>query len=1106
MERIVDQVVNPKIASVFIPQVEDLVYNYLGITRKKSASSETSIEKPTIDLLPTDLEAVSPGSVKSNDDKPDDIEMETKEEPMDVDEDIHETKIEDNSSSSSESGKEKEKPAVQDVAIPGVSESTGDSVISIDKSSIPLPEEMKPENIPPPENSPPKLDLNKIELPKTPEEYTHLPQNPTEIPLPTDGPIENEHCFKPINTNSDNDDSSSDSSLRRNMSPLTPVRNFNTENSCDAQQGFDNDSDAKTDTKEEPSTFRFAIESKTSEVDSVESNKKKKDSEQVSLAYQFNNQVNINTLNTPFYEDSSNSNNLQIDYESDANSKTNVENKVHGVENSEDAKKERKTDDRRSSHKSSHRSRDSHRHSSSKDKKSNSKQSSSRDSSRHDKKSKDDHSKSKSSHKEGDRSRDKSERKDSRDSSKHRSSHRSSSSQKDSKSNRSSSSSQRSSSKQSDDKKSSSTSNRDKNERSSDKSKDKKDNKYGPQDSKSSSQRSEKDKKSGSKSKHDDKDKKRGKKETDDHYSLSGRGNSNRRSTDRDSNDGSSSSKGSNNPTSSKSSEGKKENKGSSSKSDNTSSSDSTSPSDKEQKVTNVGNDATNVPTVKPIVRVETQLEVPIASPPRLPFVPDITLKKPKFAANLEEAKKMMKMRKFLDEEQKRMNQEAALLLEFQANVRPSLSQAYSSISGPELEFACVTNLSQTAVDDQNRYEIVKMSNPEDQNDEFQDQTQDMIIEKDPSEAGNASNINDQIEGACLNNETIDSRFLQTDIEERTVEHCEVANETLDNSIDQNINENETDDQQVSEKKGETYEENKPFSQLVDEITEYSKASERLKLTDKPNADVTETANRSGLFEVTIITEELSENEDIVDTNIETKVTEQVVEECPEEELLHYFAEHEKYDAELKKHVYSSFLRKINETLTSTATMFLVNCDTYEENIFREVCQSFGQFEIVNYFKNGNLKLPTAKNVKDFDLEAEIALPVEKAYQMPMPRPAVFSPVKSECSFDLSNDYDARLEEMVNRTSKQEIMEIILGGVIDESSNAMPTIDYCKESNIISEITLKRKANDMEVSVNNNGHILTQNKIRKLSESDQISSTTEGNLMIFNRFVFNCNL
>ncbi|VEN53294.1 unnamed protein product, partial [Callosobruchus maculatus] len=66
VERIVDQVVNPKINTVFLPQVEEVVYRFLGI--QKPVKEETKVtQKVDIGaLLPTDLEAVSPESVHSD--------------------------------------------------------------------------------------------------------------------------------------------------------------------------------------------------------------------------------------------------------------------------------------------------------------------------------------------------------------------------------------------------------------------------------------------------------------------------------------------------------------------------------------------------------------------------------------------------------------------------------------------------------------------------------------------------------------------------------------------------------------------------------------------------------------------------------------------------------------------------------------------------------------------------------------------------------------------------------------------------------------------------------------------------------------------------------
>ncbi|KAF5287534.1 hypothetical protein FQR65_LT12205 [Abscondita terminalis] len=78
VERIVDQVVNPKINSIFLPQVENVVYKVLGIEKptafddlKKQIKDEIS----SMDLLPNDLEAVSP-------------ESEPHDKKVDIDDDI----------------------------------------------------------------------------------------------------------------------------------------------------------------------------------------------------------------------------------------------------------------------------------------------------------------------------------------------------------------------------------------------------------------------------------------------------------------------------------------------------------------------------------------------------------------------------------------------------------------------------------------------------------------------------------------------------------------------------------------------------------------------------------------------------------------------------------------------------------------------------------------------------------------------------------------------------------------------------------------------------------------------------------------------------------
>lgn len=74
VERIVDQVVNPKINSVFLPKIEDISYKYLGIEKPTPSDDQTlhsdhcSNEETKPKTLPTDLddlEAVSPDSTGS---------------------------------------------------------------------------------------------------------------------------------------------------------------------------------------------------------------------------------------------------------------------------------------------------------------------------------------------------------------------------------------------------------------------------------------------------------------------------------------------------------------------------------------------------------------------------------------------------------------------------------------------------------------------------------------------------------------------------------------------------------------------------------------------------------------------------------------------------------------------------------------------------------------------------------------------------------------------------------------------------------------------------------------------------------------------------------
>ncbi|XP_014271747.1 biorientation of chromosomes in cell division protein 1-like 1 isoform X2 [Halyomorpha halys] len=66
VDRIVDQVVNPKVFTVFMPKVEDVVYDCLGIEKPKHPPPSNNIlsgrKLTLLDLLPKDLDPVSPDS------------------------------------------------------------------------------------------------------------------------------------------------------------------------------------------------------------------------------------------------------------------------------------------------------------------------------------------------------------------------------------------------------------------------------------------------------------------------------------------------------------------------------------------------------------------------------------------------------------------------------------------------------------------------------------------------------------------------------------------------------------------------------------------------------------------------------------------------------------------------------------------------------------------------------------------------------------------------------------------------------------------------------------------------------------------------------------
>ncbi|XP_078037362.1 uncharacterized protein LOC144470280 [Augochlora pura] len=111
VERIVDQVVHPKIYSVFMSHIEDVVYTYLGIDRPKTKEKNGACGLK--DLLPKDLDPVSPESDKNSlkdvslesVDAMEDLEV-TKEEKLFHEEKLQEDELsnENNKDNASENG------------------------------------------------------------------------------------------------------------------------------------------------------------------------------------------------------------------------------------------------------------------------------------------------------------------------------------------------------------------------------------------------------------------------------------------------------------------------------------------------------------------------------------------------------------------------------------------------------------------------------------------------------------------------------------------------------------------------------------------------------------------------------------------------------------------------------------------------------------------------------------------------------------------------------------------------------------------------------------------------------------------------------------------
>uniref|UniRef100_A0A1B0DQV5 BOD1/SHG1 domain-containing protein n=1 Tax=Phlebotomus papatasi TaxID=29031 RepID=A0A1B0DQV5_PHLPP len=188
VDRIVDQVVNPKISTVFLPQIEDVVYKYLGIEKpqvkpkEESQVSAAQNGEMKMDLLPTDLlEAVSPDSTQSDKSKfsGEEIKEEITEEEVVPELNESDDRIDDEESPPFEplegrpaSSLKKEEDESQSSHVSGISGLTSqDSVFSGKNPTEPMEvDEVKPEEPEQPEEvmQPPRIDqmVEKSEVPE----------------------------------------------------------------------------------------------------------------------------------------------------------------------------------------------------------------------------------------------------------------------------------------------------------------------------------------------------------------------------------------------------------------------------------------------------------------------------------------------------------------------------------------------------------------------------------------------------------------------------------------------------------------------------------------------------------------------------------------------------------------------------------------------------------------------------------------------------------------------------------------------------------------------------------------------------------------------------
>lgn len=830
VERIVDQAVNPKIASVFLPQVEEVVYKCFGVEKPERSDqdyangvSTSELRIVTEDLLPEDLEAVSPDSVKSHEKPaensfenielpPDQIMVQKKEEtevkvdriypsidteesddskdeefespafePLDDDLVKREgspnnsqmsglSDVNSRDSNDSNSIAEKVKKSNEKVAESQLSQASNDSEVSIKVSKLGKKSLMYDSTF--------SGDDANINSPAKREpadgcfKFSNHEDNSSDA----------RQCFEPAKEEPmECDDSSVDKSFTKSeVKSEEVVKSTSSSETAEPIKHHRSSVDSKTSSEGLKIVDKFDGSLDSTELSSIYTSAVKTESYIVKDSYTFTNK--ITSMDEGSMDDDSSSNGLKIDLrETVQYSEENITgiNRLSISEEAsmkspiEDAKKDKlgrserhkssSKDERRSSsrhhskdhrdkrddhHKSSHsRHRESsghheRKHSSSQDRKEGSHSKGSKESGDKDKygKSSNGESRKESS---SDRHKSSSSRQSSSSkhysSSKHRDeSHRSRHSTSD-KSDRHSLSRQdshrsdkeRDSSKRSESKEPSKHRDKGSDHSSTERSK-------SSFKDKSSSKHShhEKDRKSSSGDKKDEK-KSKDKSEKDDHYSSSGRGNRTRRSTDRDSNDGNN---GSNKSSSSNSVESSTSANPSNKEKSNSSSKDNCSngnvSSGQSDSITKAAKDKLNIlaggyiksefnmfepvvkkpviplmnlhrspdatVTKKPVIHIDSQLN---PSPVKIeqekipePIVEETLpkLKKPKFASNIFEARKLMKVRKNMDKMELKRKQDAQELIEKQNNVSKNESRIFSGVSGPELHIACTKKVVDT--------------------------------------------------------------------------------------------------------------------------------------------------------------------------------------------------------------------------------------------------------------------------------------------------------------------------------------------------------------------------------------------------------------------------